>query len=471
MSLGNIFKTIAPIAAGAMFGPGGSALAAGSMGTSVAAGALTGAGIAALTGDDPLMGAVSGGLGGASGSGIGKAMSGTAAVAPTTANIPSGIYDAASPTLANAAGQLPAQNSALMAPSTGTNFGAGTMRNVPMPNTTPDSTFLSRLGGGSKLMGAGKLGAAGLPVIGAAAMPNYDEPNNPMAKYDPNRRLNLGMTTGIQNAMKRDSGLRLNQGFAQGGYTSDRRPEDYTAEEIEYMFGDPNSSEALERATLDREHRRRLENYVDIYDRSPRGELESILEEIKSIPQRIRDFQEGGLADLQRGFSAPPRAMPPRAMPPQAMPPQTEGNTYQLIKEGENFNEYLVQAPNGAVKKIIKPNKDFSKGELRQILGREDKTSQADIIGGKGMAQGGYLETGMGDGMSDDIESSIDGEQPAALSENEFVIPADVVSHLGNGSSDAGAEQLYAMMDRVRKARTGNEKQGREIMPQEYMPA
>ncbi len=87
------------------------------------------------------------------------------------------------------------------------------------------------------------------------------------------------------------------------------------------------------------------------------------------------------------------------------------------------------------------------------------------------MQEGGYLETGMGDGMSDDIPSSIDNEQPAALSENEFVIPADVVSGLGNGSSDAGAEQLYNMMDRVRKARTGNEKQGREIMPQEYMPA
>jgi hypothetical protein len=87
------------------------------------------------------------------------------------------------------------------------------------------------------------------------------------------------------------------------------------------------------------------------------------------------------------------------------------------------------------------------------------------------MQEGGYLETGMGDGMSDNIPSSIDGEQPAALSENEFVIPADVVSGLGNGSSDAGAEQLYNMMDRVRKARTGNEKQGREIMPQEYMPA
>jgi hypothetical protein len=83
--------------------------------------------------------------------------------------------------------------------------------------------------------------------------------------------------------------------------------------------------------------------------------------------------------------------------------------------------------------------------------------------------QGGYLETGMGDGMSDSIRTSIDGEQPAALSENEFVVPADVVSGLGNGSSDAGAEKLYAMMDRVRKARTGNEEQAPEINAERMM--
>ena len=57
------------------------------------------------------------------------------------------------------------------------------------------------------------------------------------------------------------------------------------------------------------------------------------------------------------------------------------------------------------------------------------------------------------------------------LSENEFVVPADVVSHIGNGSSDAGAEQLYNMMDRIREARTGTEEQGREIMPERFMPA
>jgi hypothetical protein len=70
--------------------------------------------------------------------------------------------------------------------------------------------------------------------------------------------------------------------------------------------------------------------------------------------------------------------------------------------------------------------------------------------------------------MADEIPSSIDGEQPAALSHGEFVIPADVVSHLGNGNSDAGAEKLYQMMARIRKARTGTTKQGKEIDADEF---
>ena len=88
-------------------------------------------------------------------------------------------------------------------------------------------------------------------------------------------------------------------------------------------------------------------------------------------------------------------------------------------------------------------------------------------------AEGGYLSGGNvpGDGMSDSIPAMIGRGQQAALSEGEFVIPADVVSHLGNGSSNAGSKQLYAMMDQVRKDRTGTEKQGKQINPERYMPA
>ena len=85
-------------------------------------------------------------------------------------------------------------------------------------------------------------------------------------------------------------------------------------------------------------------------------------------------------------------------------------------------------------------------------------------------AKGGYLD-GPGDGMSDSIPATIADAQPARLADGEFVVPADVVSHLGNGSTKAGAQRLYAMMDKVRKARTGTTKQGRQINPDKYMPA
>lgn len=86
------------------------------------------------------------------------------------------------------------------------------------------------------------------------------------------------------------------------------------------------------------------------------------------------------------------------------------------------------------------------------------------------LKKGQYL-SGATDGMADKIPARIEGEQEARLSDGEFVIPADVVSHLGNGNSDAGAKVLKEMMARVRKVRTGNEKQGKEIDPKKFLPA
>jgi hypothetical protein len=86
-------------------------------------------------------------------------------------------------------------------------------------------------------------------------------------------------------------------------------------------------------------------------------------------------------------------------------------------------------------------------------------------------SDGGRLLKGPGDGMSDNIPAKIGEKQPARLADGEFVIPADVVSGLGNGSTDAGARKLYAMMDKVRQARTGKKSQGKEINANKYMPA
>jgi len=90
---------------------------------------------------------------------------------------------------------------------------------------------------------------------------------------------------------------------------------------------------------------------------------------------------------------------------------------------------------------------------------------------GNSYAAGGRLLSGGGDGMSDSIPAMIEGPKPqqARLADGEFVIPADVVSHLGNGSTKAGAGQLYAMMDKVRQARTGQTKQAPAINPNKFL--
>lgn len=88
-----------------------------------------------------------------------------------------------------------------------------------------------------------------------------------------------------------------------------------------------------------------------------------------------------------------------------------------------------------------------------------------------GYSDGGRLLRGPGDGMSDNIPAVIGKKQPARLADGEFVVPADVVSHLGNGSTEAGAKHLYAMMDKIRKARTGKTKQAPAVKADKYLPA
>ena len=106
-----------------------------------------------------------------------------------------------------------------------------------------------------------------------------------------------------------------------------------------------------------------------------------------------------------------------------------------------------------------------------------DKSKYLPIPAPVGKAEGGLMEMAKGrylrgetDGMEDKIPATIDKDQPARLSHGEFVIPADVVSHLGNGNSDAGAKHLYKMMDKIRQARTGTKKQGKQINAEKFMP-
>ena len=115
-----------------------------------------------------------------------------------------------------------------------------------------------------------------------------------------------------------------------------------------------------------------------------------------------------------------------------------------------------------------------AKAPKTNIKGLGDIPDVATGAGGGsigGYSDGGRMLKGPGDGMSDSIPAVIGKKQPARLADGEFVVPADVVSHLGNGSTDAGAKRLYGMMDKIRKARTGKKKQAPSVNVSKYMPA
>jgi len=131
---------------------------------------------------------------------------------------------------------------------------------------------------------------------------------------------------------------------------------------------------------------------------------------------------------------------------------------------------------------MIDPMQRMPNGGLAALQGMRDGYSPMTTMDGNipqmadggsigGYSDGGRMLKGPGDGMSDSIPAMIGKRQPARLADGEFVVPADVVSHLGNGSTDAGAKHLYSMMDKVRKARTGTKKQGKQIKSEKYMPA
>jgi hypothetical protein len=91
-----------------------------------------------------------------------------------------------------------------------------------------------------------------------------------------------------------------------------------------------------------------------------------------------------------------------------------------------------------------------------------------------GYSDGGRLLKGPGDGVSDSIPATIGNKQPARLADGEFVVPARIVSEIGNGSTEAGARKLYAMMDRVQQARgktVGKGKVAKNTRADKYLPA
>jgi hypothetical protein len=158
--------------------------------------------------------------------------------------------------------------------------------------------------------------------------------------------------------------------------------------------------------------------------------------------------------------------------PDQAASARTGAQERALGLAALNAGNPAVQSRPAALPSRKKPVEPTVKRPASDVIKDLPIEEQKLARGGLASLNGkGYYLGGVTDGMADQVPAQIDRQQPAALSDGEFVVPADVVSHLGNGNSNAGAKQLYGMMDRVRQERTGTKQQGKQINPNKFVPA
>ena len=174
-------------------------------------------------------------------------------------------------------------------------------------------------------------------------------------------------------------------------------------------------------------------------------------------------YAEGGITKLSIGgdYSA-------SASNPNGPLTQPSGGIGSIVAQAVNQRDATMQGPNRTMNLVYDPKTGNYVIPQSMAAGGMASSGISDL---GSYSDGGRLLKGPGDGMSDSIPAMIGKKQKARLADGEFVVPADVVSGLGNGSTDAGAKHLYKMMDKVRHARTGRKSQAKQIKADKYVPA
>ena len=198
-------------------------------------------------------------------------------------------------------------------------------------------------------------------------------------------------------------------------------------------------------------------------DRGPRPKRSDYGDEERSDYRRdlrewkaAQGYQEGGIVDL----AANDQAM----MAEQPVDPAMQ-------QESQMVDELVQQTVLAILGRVDDPDVIIDMfidqfGQEAYLALREEVLNT--VVPG---AQTEGMIEGQGDGMSDEVMGMIGDQQEVATSPGEYIVPADVVSGIGNGSSDSGASQLDGMIDQIRQARTGTETQPEAIIPEEFMPA
>jgi hypothetical protein len=447
-------------------------------------GAAVGGGSSALMGGDPIKGAMLGAAGGGLGAGLGAAAgaSGSLGSAGAASSFGSGLSSAGT----GAVGGAGLGGTAAGTGATFGTLGAGTGAVGGTAGGTLGGTAGGSLGAGSSVLAAGanpSLYGSGISALSSAAptMGSGIGAGSSMVSPATMSLANAagpGNITGFAPALSNTKlGFIAGTGALSGMMDADRK-----------KFGVPGK-----------------EDYVSSFDPSKFERSDPTYAPGSVYVPQYKDYTtaaEGGIMKLANGGPVERMSMMNTAMNPQGgLYPQgmIDKTQYAVPTQRPVSSEMVMDTPGyersnpmlmaeGGITEILEDAKSqgLTPAAYQQIYGRGNAIDamQKAIKEGKminmadggisslgGYSDGGRMLKGPGDGMSDSIPGVIADKQPARLADGEFVVPADVVSHLGNGSTDAGAKQLYAMMDKVRKARTGKKKQAPAVKANRYMPA
>jgi hypothetical protein len=367
------------------------------------------------------------------------------------------------------------------------------------------SDFFKGMGDGSEGMGMFK---TAMPVIGAGAetymknayadMPTYEQ--STAGLYDPTRRLNLGMDTGLRLLAQGGSVKKYQMGgnimgntnptyvignpfmqYPQGGgpapeygivdvggnfvKTSDKPGEGLmskTSYYDTYKFKDPDytaEENKQDEGGGDFEAKAGLQGGAGginpaVALQAAQGYADTQQSDINQ--QGLGGLRKGGAIKYQQGGKTTAEMNTAKA----ATPPPVTTMDLMLAKKNQEEEAAAQGIPAGLNIQAI------------QAQAQQEGMAEGGIAGLT--PDDGKMLNGNGDGVSDDIPAMIEGEQEAALSDGEFIVPARIVSELGNGSSDAGAQKLYAMIDRIQAARKqtiGDDKQyAKDTNAERYLP-
>jgi hypothetical protein len=460
----------------------------------LAMGALMGGGIAALQKKDILQGALMGGVGGALGGAFMPGVAGAAgAVAPGATSGSLGSLGSTTAGAANLFGSTAA--GAAGAGGAGTTGLSSIMANAPTAGITVNGGSL--IGSGSSVLPSAVPGQ--VTVNGAPLISNIGQ-NVASSTLPAGAGAGSNMFGGIGNFLSQNKGA-LTGGALAGMMAPAKEPEKQSAgniydmtfsQERNPLFGQPGQSAFINQG----------------YQTNSVTPVEDYKPTMTAANGGIVALAEGGGLETQR-YERPVRQMAPEVaaynaklmeranqqynvnLPPAPnqvpgsvgyiAPPAPRAPTASTEKSisGLTFNPVTQQFEGEFVAPGKKKNTELFNDDLNDPYGRDRGYSHAAGDGGGdgggggeknggrikqryneggisslgSYSDGGQLLRGPGDGVSDSIPAQIGARQPARLADGEFVVPARIVSELGNGSTDAGAKQLYAMMDRVQKNR------------------